>query len=495
MKIVAVDLGASGGRVLTADLSGSDGDLRVTMEETHRFPHQPVYIPHDSGRTLYWDVVRLWTEVVSGLREVGARHGRPESIGVDTWGDDFGLIDATGRLLGTPVCYRDSRTDGMIEAACERVGREEIFRRTGMQFMSPNSLYHLMGMVAHGSPLLAQADRFLMMPDLFHFWLCGSKSGEYTNASITQMLHAVERNWDRPLLDQLGVPHGFLPELLQPGAHLGTLRAGVADETGLPADVPIILPPTHDTAAAVVATPGEGFDWAFLSAGTWCLFGAEVNGPQLDPSVLSHGFGNEGGVRGTIRLLRNITGLWLVQECRRTWAAAGENYSYADLARLAAEARPFVCAIDPDDSDFASPSRMPETIAAYCARTGQETPGTIGEMVRACLEGIALTVRLRWEQLEAILGRRLSVLNIVGGGTQNELLCQFIANAIARPVVCGPVEATAMGNALVQAIGLGRLDYDSAREVVKRSTELTVLHPGDAGLWEDRYGAYVSRRG
>ncbi|HTE20699.1 MAG TPA: FGGY-family carbohydrate kinase, partial [Armatimonadota bacterium] len=374
------------------------------------------------------------------------------------------------------------------------VGEAEIFRRTGLQFMPLNTLYQLMALARQDSPVLPLVDRLLMIPDLLHYWLSGSKTTEYTNASTSQMLSAERREWDRELLDRLSVPHSFLPTLTEPGSRLGTLRPSVAAEVGLPADIDIICPATHDTASAVVATPGEGDDWAFLSAGTWCLFGAEVPGPHLDPSVLQAGFGNEGGVRGTIRLLRNITGLWLVQECRRHWQTEGNDLGYGELARLAADARPFVSVIDPDDPAFAQPTRMPQAIADYCARTGQSSPASIGEYVRTALEGIALTVRLRWEQLEAMLGRELRVLHVVGGGTQNTLLCQLVADALGRPVLAGPTEATAMGNALVQAVGHGALDYTEARAVVRRSVELTEYRPRNTSAWEEAFGRFRAVR-
>lgn len=492
MKLLAVDLGASGGRALVGTLSEGPSGRTLTMEEAHRFPHGPVYLPHDRGRTLCWDAVLLWNEILTGLRKTGQSHGRPDSIGVDTWGVDFALLDRQGALLSDPVCYRDPRTDGMVDLAYQKIGREEIFRRTGLQFMQLNTLFQLMGMVAQEAPILPLAERLLMMPDLFHYWLCGSKTGEYTNASTSQMVDARTRDWDHGLLRQAGVPASFLPPIVRPGTRLGTLRASVAEETGLPADVPVVCPATHDTASAVVATPGSGDDWAFLSAGTWCLFGAEVSQPYLDPAVLAAGFSNEGGVRGTVRLLRNITGLWLVQECRRHWKTEGADYSYTELAQAAAESRPFVALIDPDDAAFAQPTRMPHAIAEYCRRTGQTAPSSVGEFVRVGLEGIALTARRRWEQLQQILGRRFGSLNIVGGGTQNTLLCQFIADALGRPVLAGPTEATAMGNALVQAIGLGALDYNEAREVVRRSTDLREYQPQNAAAWEDAYGRYVS---
>ncbi len=488
MKLVAIDLGASGGRALVGTLTGEGARATLEMVEAHRFPHGGVYFPHDEGRTLHWNAPYLWNEIQTGLRKAGHAHGRPDSIGVDTWGVDFGLLDRRGALLQNPVCYRDARTEGMIEKACAIVPREEIFARTGIQFMAFNSVFQLLALQNQGSPIFPLIDRVLLMPDLFHYWLCGSRAVEYTNGSTSQMVNATTRDWDRELLDRLGLPHHFLPPLVEAGTRLGNLRASVAEETGLSPDVPVIAPPTHDTASAVVATPGEGSDWAFLSAGTWCLFGAEVDRPYLDPALLETGFGNEGGVRGTTRLLRNITGLWLVQECRRYWQSEGHDLSYAELARLAEEARPFVAVIDPDDAAFAQPTRMPVAIADYCTRTGQSVPETIGEFVRVCLESIALAVRRRWLQLQTILGRELRVLHIVGGGTQNTLLCQFIANALGRTVLAGPTEATAMGNALVQAVGLGALDYTDLRPVVRRSIELREYRPRDTAAWEDAAG-------
>lgn len=491
MRLLAVDLGSSGGKLFLGTLSTGDSGSRLDLEEVHRFHHGPVYIPHDRERRLHWDAIHLWSELLNGIRRTLRSHGVPDSIGVDTWGDDFALLDSNGELLGNPVCYRDARTLGMIERAERMVGREEIFNRTGMQFMTPNALYHLMGMMAQGSPLPAMADGLLMMPDLMHYWLCGSKSGEYTNASITQMLNCSTRDWDRELLRRLDVPNGFLPPIAEPGARLGTVRPSVAEETGLPASLPIICPATHDTASAVVATPGEGQDWAFLSAGTWCLFGAEVDRPYLTAAVMGTGFGNEGGVRGTIRLLRNITGLWLVQECRRAWSDEGRDLDYAELASLASEARPFVSFIDPDHESFSQPTHMPHAIAEYCRLTNQTPPESVGEFVRVALEGIALTVRRRWVQLEALLGRELRVLHIVGGGSQNRLLCQLISDAIGRPVLTGPVEATAMGNALVQAVGHGALDYDEARAVVRRSVHLEEFLPRSPASWDEAFGRFT----
>ena len=490
MNLLAIDLGASGGRALVGMLREQSGGPVLEMEEVHRFPHGPTYVPNDGGQSLQWDVVHLWEEIVTGLRKAGHSHGAPASIGVDTWGVDYGLVDARGRLLENPVAYRDARTLGMQEAAFAKVPKAEIFARTGLQFMDFNTVFQLLGGQKQGSPDLAAADRMLLMPDLFHYWLCGSKTVEYTNASTTQMVGAKSRDWDRDLLTRFGLPHHYLPEIVPAATKLGTLRPLVAEETGLTSDVSVICPATHDTGSAVVATPGEGDDWAFLSAGTWCLFGAEVPQPYLSPDVLEAGFSNEGGVRNTIRLLRNITGLWLVQECRRHWQLEGQDYSWAELAHLAEEAKPFTAVVNPDDAAFAQPTRMPQAIGDYCRRTGQSAPATIGETVRTALEGIALTVRLRFEQLQRILGRELRVLHIVGGGTQNRLMCQLIADALGRTVLAGPTEATAMGNALVQAVGHGVLDYTGARTVVRRSTQLIEYRPRRDGAWDEAFGKY-----
>ncbi len=484
-RLLAIDLGASGGRAMLGRLSSGRGGQMITVEEAHRFDHGPIALPHDAGQTYHWDAVRLWDEVTTGIRKAAHAYGAPASIGVDTWGVDYGLIDASGRLLENPVAHRDARTAGMMARAFQRVGKEEIFRRTGLQFMDINTLYQLMAAVDQRSRILEAADRMLMMPDLFHYWLSGSKAVEYTDASTSQMMGAQSRAWDRELMAQAGVPDRFLPELVEAGTQVGTVRPALADELGLPGGVAVVCPGTHDTASAVVATPAEGDDWAFLSAGTWCLLGAEVARPYLSAEVLDAGFSNEGGVRGTTRLLRNITGLWLVQECRRYWRAQGKEYTWPELARLAADAPPFLAVIDPDDPVFAQPTRMPNAIAEYCGRTGQRKPETPGEFVRVAMEGIALTVRRRWDQLQRILGRELRVLHMVGGGTQNELLCQLVADALGRPVLTGPTEATALGNALMQGVGLGALDYADVRGVVRRSIHLKEYRPSPSGAWDD----------
>ncbi len=490
LKLVAVDLGASGGRVLTGILSGGKNGLGLELTEAHRFDNLPVYIPHDTGRTLHWDAPSLWREILTGVRSSVGRHGRPASIGVDTWGVDYALLDEHGRLVELPIAYRDARTTGVLPSAFARVPRAEIFARTGLQFMELNTLFQLFAATRDDPGSLRRAQCLLLMPDLFHYWLCGSRTIEATNASTTQFVSATEGGWDRDLLRRMAVPDHFLPEIVPAATDCGPLRPSVADETGCGDGVRIICPPTHDTASAVVATPGQGSDWAFLSTGTWCLFGAEVAQPYLDPSVLDAGFSNEGGVRGTTRLLRNITGLWLVQECRRYWRERGDEFTWAQLAALAEGAQPHVACIDPDDAAFAHPGPMPDRIVEYCRRSGQTVPNGAGEIVRTALEGIALTVRRRWDELQSILGRRLRVLHMVGGGTQNRLLCRLVAEAIRAPVIVGPTEATAMGNILGQAVGLELIDFAEARLVVRRSCELLQYDPAGGSGWDDAYARF-----
>lgn len=478
MELAAVDLGASSGRVLVARLHGSGRGMRLTLEEAHRFEHGPVPVPHEGGMTYRWAVLKLWSELLQGLRRAAALAPGIAGVGVDTWGVDFALLDSRGHLIGLPMSYRDARFAPEMPAVCAAVGREELFRRTGLQFMPFNTLFQLAAMRRHEPAALERAAHLLLMPDLFLYWLGDmAPAAEFTIASTSQMVETETRNWDRELLGRLGLPDRILPPILEPGTLRGPLRRIVSSETGLPASVQVRCTAGHDTAAAVAATPGEGRDWAFLSSGTWCLFGAEIRLPRLSSDVLEAGFGNEGGVGGTYRLLRNITGLWLVQECRRYWRERGEDYSWAELAAAAAEAPPFAAVIDPDDPAFAQPCPMPEIIAARCLETGQRQPQSPGECIRICLEAIALTVRRRWRDLERILGRELRVLNMVGGGIRNELLCRTIAGVIEKPVLAGPVEATAAGNALVQLIGMGEVEPVEARRLVRRSWPLTEYLP------------------
>jgi rhamnulokinase len=477
---LAVDLGASGGRVVAG---GFDGRL-LELEEIHRFENGPVAL----GGRLVWDLPRLWQEVVEGLRRAGAAHGTTvASVGVDTWGVDFGFLGADDDLLANPVCYRDPRTRGMLAAAEQVVPRADIFAATGLQFMEINSLYQLIAMRDARSSVLAAADRFLMIPDIFHWLLCGERSNERTNATTTQCFDPRRGDWAFELLDRFGLPRHVFAPVVEPGTALGALRSDVAADTGLTA-ARVILPGTHDTASAVAAVPAAEPpsarpDWCYVSLGTWALVGAELDRPLVTPECLARNFTNEGGVGGTTRLLKNVSGLWLVQQCRASWQRSGQGWTWDQLTALAAEAAPLVTLIDPD----VAPADMPEAIRALARASGQPVPESTGAVVRTALESVAVAIRRTLGELDGLLGRRVSRVHVVGGGVQNRLLCQMIADATDRPVVAGPVEATAIGNLLVQLLAHdGRVDLREVRRIVRDSFDPARYEPRDAARWNAR---------
>ncbi len=483
---VAVDLGAESGRVLAGKLQ----DGKFALEEIHRFVNGPVRI----GEHLYWDVLRLWTEVKNGLTLAVQKFGSQViSIGVDTWGVDYALLDERDELVGNPYHYRDRRTEGMFEVAFERVPREEIYRRTGIQFMRLNTLYQLLAMVKTKSPQLRIACTFLMMPDLFHFWLSGEKVNEFTDATTTQFYDPRKGNWAKYMLRKLGIPTRVLRCPIVPaGTVLGDLRPMVADEVRASHRIQVVAPASHDTASAVAATPLSDENAAYISSGTWSLVGMELRQPIITDRSLATNFTNEGGVYGTFRFLRNVTGMWLIAECRRQWAKEGNEFTYEQLTQMANEAPPFKCFVDPDDPRFLAPENMLDAIKSFCRQTGQPEPETVGEFVRCCLEGLALKYRWVIERLEELTGKTVSTIHIVGGGSQNWLLNQFTADATGKVVVAGPVEATATGNALVQAIALGYLgSHAELREVVRRSFELRTFEPHPDERWQQAYERFV----
>jgi rhamnulokinase len=482
-KLLAFDLGAESGRGV---LGLFDGD-RLHLEVVHRFPNGPVR----TLDTLHWDVLRLYGEMTTALRRCAADQGGVDSLGVDTWGVDFALLGRGGTLLGNPRHYRDPHTETVMEEAFRTVPRWEIFRQTGLQFMRFNTLFQLLALKRDRSPLLDAAETLLFMPDLFHYFFTGIKVNEFTDASTSQVYDPTAKGWAYDLWRRFGLPAQILGSIVPPGSVLGPLRSTVAADTGLN-PVPVIAPASHDTGSAVAAVPAEGTSWAYISSGTWSLMGAELNGPLINEKALEYNFTNEGGVGGTIRFLKNIMGLWLVQECRRSWDRAGTSYSYEDLTDLAEEAPPFVSLVDPDDTGFILPPNMPQALADFCRRTGQPVPVEPGPVVRCALESLALRYRWVLDRLEELLGRRLDVVHVVGGGSQNELLCRFTADACNRPVLAGPVEATAIGNVLVQGIGLGLLgSLAEAREVVRRSFGVQTFSPVNPESWEGPYQRWL----
>jgi len=482
---IAIDLGAESGRVIAGTLDGG----YVRLEELHRFPNAPVRTPDG----LHWDALRLYQEALVGVRAAGQRYGQDlTGIGVDAWAVDYGLLDAAGRLLGNPHHYRDARTDGVREAASRVVPAAEQYARTGIAQLPFNTLYQLVAQRRDGDRALELAQSLLMMPDLLHYWLSGERATEYTNATSTGML-GVDGAWATDMLARLDVPAHMLLPPSRPGTTLGPLRADVRAACGLGA-VPVILPATHDTACAVAAVPsvpheGNGADHAYISSGTWSLLGLELDHPILTEEARLAGFTNEGGVGGTYRFLTNIMGLWLVQECRRAWACAGHDRGYEELTAGAAAAPSPGVVIDVDDPAFLHPDDMPAAIAGQLRRTGQD-PGAIGDpirLVRAILEGLALAYRVALERAERLARVRVGRIHVVGGGARNALLCQLTADACHRAVLAGPVEATALGNVLTQALGAGALrDRAEVHEVARRSTHAAFYEPRDAGDWDER---------
>lgn len=481
---VAFDLGAESGRAILGQFDGE----RLQLTDVHRFPNTPVPLPDG----LHWNALGLWSEIRTGLaKSVQMTSGNLAGMGLDTWGVDFGLLDRQGILLGNPYHYRDSRTDGMVEAAFQRVPREEIFAQTGIQFMQLNTLFQLYAMAQQNSPQLGLAETFLTMPDLLNYWLTGRKVCEFSNATTTQCYDPRRGTWARPLLERLGIPAHIFPEIVMPGTVLANLRSAVAEEAGI-ASLPVIAPACHDTGSAVAAVPARTAtgSFAWISSGTWSIMGVSVPDPVITADSLACTMTNEGGVNHTFRLSKNIMGLWPVQEARRTWARQGQQYSYDDLTRLAAEAEPLRSIVDLDHNDFLKPGDMPARVHAFCDRTGQLAPETTGQVVRCLLEGLALKYRWVLERLESLLGKRLETIHIVGGGTQNKLLSQFAADATQRQVITGPIEATAIGNLLVQAVALGQIgSLDEAGEVVRRSFEVHTFEPNQAvrSAWDDAY--------
>jgi rhamnulokinase len=465
---LAFDLGAESGRAILGTLTA--GSLRI--EELHRFPNTPVHV----FDAIYWDTLRLWHEIQRGLAIAGRERGLAlDGIAIDTWGVDFALLGADGALADNPRHYRDSRTAGVMEKLFDIVPRTEVFAQTGIQFMQLNSLYQLYALKLAGSPALARAERLLFMPDLLNYWLTGIARAELTIASTSQFYDPRRKTWAVDLLERLGLPIHILPEIVAPGTRLGPLLPSVAERAAL-GPVPVYATGCHDTASAVAAVPAEGSRWCYISSGTWSLMGAELDAPIINDRSLAQNLTNEAGAAGKVRFLKNIAGLWLLQECRRAWALAGHEYNYNDLVRMAAGAAPFRTAIDPDA--FLEPGDMPRKIADHCRATGQTPPETPAEYTRAILESLARRYAEVLASLESLAGRRFDVIHIVGGGARNALLNQLVADATGRMVVAGPSEATAIGNILIQAIGAGELSgLDEARAIVRQSFPVETFRP------------------
>jgi rhamnulokinase len=470
---LAIDLGAESGRVMLGTLAGG----KLALEELHRFSNTPVRLP--TG--LYWDAFRLFHEIVRGLSVAGReRKLQVAGIGIDAWGVDFGLLASDGSLIDNPRHYRDERTDGVQEKIFEIVPRAEVFERTGIQFMPINSLNQIYAMRLADAPALRMARDLLFIPDLFNYWLTGVRRAERTIASTSQFYDPRAKRFDANLFQRLQIPSGIMPELIDPGTLLGPLLPHIAEETKL-RTVPVYATAGHDTASAVAAVPATGEDWCYISSGTWSLIGVEIDQPVMNQRALELNYTNEVGAQGKIRLLKNIAGMWLLQECRRAWSAAGQEFAYDELMRLASEAGPAKAHIDPDA--FLHPGGMPKKIEDYCRSHQLTPPESVGEVCRMILESLAQRYKQVIENLEELTGRSVHVIHIVGGGSRNALLNQLAADATGRTVIAGPAEATAAGNILVQAIGAGELNgLEEARAVVRASFQPEVFEPQPAAL-------------
>src|SRR5215216_2924533 len=478
---LAVDLGAESGRVVLGRFDGG----RVSLEEVHRFPNTSVRLPDG----LHWDVLRFLSEIKDGLAKA-MRKEEIEGIGIDSWGVDFGLLDGEGALVSNPYHHRDARTEGMMEEAFGLVPKEEIYQITGIQFLPINTLYQLLAM--RGSPLLEAAETMLLIPDLMNYWLTGEKACEYTNATTTQLLDLQEDRWARYLFEGMDLPSRILGPIVPPATELGPLLPEVAEEIG--AGPPVFAIASHDTASAVVAVPAEGENFAYISSGTWSLVGVETPEPVVSQEAMEANFTNEGGFGRRTRLLKNVMGLWILQECRRQWAREGNDHSYEELALLAEDAPPAGPLVDPDHPSFLAPGDMPSRIRRFCEATDQRAPEEVGQVARCIFESLALKYQWVVAQAGEIAGQNVEAVHIVGGGSQNFLLCQLTADATQLPVLAGLVEATALGNVMVQAYARGYVgSLEEIRAVMRRSTGIDLYAPGgDADEWDDLRESFSS---
>lgn len=481
-RVLAFDFGASSGRAI---IGCFDGD-KITLEEVHRFSNDPVSV----GGTVYWDVLRLFYEIKQGIIKAKIAGGF-DSIGIDTWGVDFGLIDSEGKLMENPVHYRDARTVGLVDEAFKTMPKEKLYGITGIQFMELNTLFQLISLKKYRPWMLERADKMLFMPDLFGYMLTGKMCAEYSIASTSQLIDLDKRTWSKEILDAFGIKESVFAPLVQPGTVLGELSKEICEECGVD-PVPVISVCGHDTQSAITSVPCEDGDFAFLSSGTWSLFGTELDKPIVNETSMNINITNEGGFDGSTGFLKNIIGLWLIQESRRQWKREGKEYSYADLEKLALAAETFKCFIDPDAPEFVPHGNIPERVREFCRKTGQYVPETVGEIMRCIYESLAMKYRLTFEKLRECTERDYPVIHVIGGGTKDGLLCQMTANSCDRTVKAGPIEATVMGNVAVQLMSDGSVkNIGQARKIVADSSELKTFEPKDTDKWAGAYEDFL----
>ncbi|MBP1995662.1 rhamnulokinase [Paenibacillus eucommiae] len=483
LNMLAVDFGASSGRTIWGEFTGS----KLTVQEIHRFANEPVEL----GGSLYWDFLRLFHELKKGVRAFKQVTSKtPASIAVDTWGVDYGLVDGNGNLLGNPYHYRDARTNATMETCFKSIPRTELFERTGIQPLQFNTIFQLLAWQQSCTRPVGEDVRLLFMPDLFHYYLSGVKATEYTIASTSGLLDPAARSWNRELLGKLPFAQSLFTDIVMPGTQLGTLRSELREELAI-GSVPVVAAASHDTASAVVSIPALTNNYAFISCGTWSLMGVETDKPVINEWSERWSFTNEGGAEQKIRLLKNIMGLWLLQECKRHWELEGDSLTYAQMQEMAAVHKHNASYVDPEDPVFLAPGHMPDRIRAYCRDTGQTVPQTKPEIIRCILESLSMKFKQTLDEIEFLLGRRLEHIHMVGGGIQNTLLCQLTANATGRTVFAGPIEATAIGNILMQAKAHGEVgSLNEIRQVVIDSFPPDRYVPADTDAWQEAYQSY-----
>ena len=479
-KVLAIDFGASSGRAIVGIFDGE----RVALEEIHRFSNDPVIL----GGTMYWDVLRLFHEIKQSL--IKAKPYDVESVAIDTWGVDFGLIDKDGRLIDNPVHYRDARTNGMLDEAFKLIPKDDFYNATGNQFMEINTAFQLLSLVKSRPELLERADKMLMMPDLFSYFLTGEKKAERSIASTTQLFDQNTKDWSKETVKALGINEEILPEIIESGSVIGTLSKELCEELDIK-PIKVIAVCGHDTQSALVAAPANNNDFAFLSSGTWSLLGTELDEPIINEKSLALNVTNEQGYAGKTSFLKNIIGLWLIQESRRQWIREGREYSFMELETLAKEAEPFKCFIDPDAPEFTPAGNIPKRIREYCEKSGQYIPQTVGEIMRCIYESLALKYKAAISELEECTGKKFETLYMIGGGTKDKFLSALTANSCGITVSSGPVEATAMGNVLIQLMAQGEVeDLFHAREIVRASEKISYFEPENTDEWEKAYEKY-----
>ena len=481
-KVLAFDFGASSGRAIIAEYENG----KISLEEVHRFSNDPVTV----GGTMYWDVLRLFHEIKQGI--IKAKNaGGFDSIGIDTWGVDFGLIDEFGCLVENPVHYRDKRNVGMIEEAEKYISKKDMYQKTGIQFMDFNTLFQLLSLKKNRPHILERADKLLFMPDLFSYLLTGKKVTEYSIATTSQMIDVETHDWCGELFEKLGLPDDIFAPLVKSGTVVGNVSDEICEELGID-PVPVIAVCGHDTQSAISAVPKPEGDIAFISSGTWSLFGTELDAPIVNEKTYEMNVTNEGGFDYVTGFLKNIVGLWLIQESRRQWRKNGQDYSFADLEKMALEAEPFKCFIDADAPEFVAPGDIPSRVCEYCRKTGQYVPQTVGEIMRCIYESLAMKYRETFEKIKECTGKNYDCLNVIGGGTKDTLLCKMTACSCGVEVKAGPVEATVLGNVAVQLISAGEFDsIKEAREIISASESLKIYLPENQDEWKTAYENYL----